>query len=130
MELGEQIRQCRKAKNISQEQLAELVNVSRQTIYKWETGLAQPSAEKRRELGAVLGELLEDACRDAAAEAECCAAAAFAEEPQDAALSKRRRRAVVTTAIVGLLALCSLVLAVCTGLTTVIAPYDQTSATT
>lgn len=38
MELGKQIYELRKKANLSQEQLAEKVGVSRQTISKWELG--------------------------------------------------------------------------------------------
>ena len=42
MNIGQRIAKCRKNTNISQEQLAEMLEVSRQTISKWETGLATP----------------------------------------------------------------------------------------
>lgn len=41
MELGKQIYELRKKANLSQEQLAEKVGVSRQTISKWELGVSQ-----------------------------------------------------------------------------------------
>ncbi len=37
---------ARKAKGLSQEELAERLNVSRQTIYKWEAGVTYPDIEK------------------------------------------------------------------------------------
>lgn len=40
MELGNKILELRKQKNLSQEQLAEKLNVTRQTISKWELGLS------------------------------------------------------------------------------------------
>lgn len=43
MSLGEKIIYLRKEKKLSQESLAEILNVSRQTIYKWECNLAWPS---------------------------------------------------------------------------------------
>ncbi len=36
--VGEKIYNLRKKKNLSQEDLASILNVSRQTISKWETG--------------------------------------------------------------------------------------------
>lgn len=36
MNLGENIKKLRKEKNLSQEQLAEMLNVSRQAVSKWE----------------------------------------------------------------------------------------------
>ena len=38
MNIGEKIYNLRKKKNMSQEELASVLNVSRQTISKWETG--------------------------------------------------------------------------------------------
>ena len=42
MKFGDNLRNLRKSKNISQEVLAEKVNVSRQSVSKWETGEAYP----------------------------------------------------------------------------------------
>lgn len=42
MRLGEKIRECRKKRGLSQEQLAEKLNVSRQAITKWETNKGVP----------------------------------------------------------------------------------------
>ena len=42
MQFGENLKKVRKNKKMSQEQLAEKVNVSRQSISKWETGEAYP----------------------------------------------------------------------------------------
>ena len=42
MNLGERIRILRKKNNLSQEQLAEKLNVSRQAISKWESNTAYP----------------------------------------------------------------------------------------
>lgn len=40
MDLGENLYNLRKKKNLSQEEVAEKLNVTRQTISKWETGLS------------------------------------------------------------------------------------------
>ena len=42
MNFGQNLRNLRKSRNISQEELAEKVNVSRQSVSKWETGEAYP----------------------------------------------------------------------------------------
>lgn len=42
MKFGENLKVLRNKKNISQEELAELVGVSRQSVSKWETSLAYP----------------------------------------------------------------------------------------
>ena len=46
MNIGEKIYQLRKKKNLSQEDLASVLNVSRQTISKWETGDSNPDLDK------------------------------------------------------------------------------------
>ncbi|MBD5549298.1 MAG: helix-turn-helix transcriptional regulator [Lachnospiraceae bacterium] len=46
MKLSKKIQSLRKEKGYSQEQLAELCNVSRQAILKWETGTTLPNQEK------------------------------------------------------------------------------------
>lgn len=70
--LGETLRKNRKLRNISQEQLAEAIDVTRQTISNWETGAAVPSANRLQQLSAVLGisaaELLGGEARPAADE--------------------------------------------------------------
>ena len=43
--LSENIRNFRKAKALSQEELAAKLHVVRQTVSKWETGLSVPDAE-------------------------------------------------------------------------------------
>lgn len=45
MKLGEKILQLRKAKGLSQEQLAAEISVSRQAISKWELGESMPDIE-------------------------------------------------------------------------------------
>ncbi len=45
MNLGEKIKRLRKENNLSQEQLAEKLNVSRQAISKWEANKAYPDIE-------------------------------------------------------------------------------------
>lgn len=46
MKLSEKILQLRKSKGMTQEELAELCNVSRQSISKWEADIALPETEK------------------------------------------------------------------------------------
>ena len=55
MELSENIFQFRKALGLSQEQLAEQVGVSRQSISKWETGQSAPELDKLVTLSRVFG---------------------------------------------------------------------------
>ena len=46
MTIGEKISKLRKENNYTQEQLAEILNVSRQSVSKWETDLTYPETEK------------------------------------------------------------------------------------
>lgn len=46
MTLGEKIQQLRKASGLSQEQLSEQLNVSRQSISKWELNESMPETDK------------------------------------------------------------------------------------
>ena len=55
MELPEKILQFRKALGLSQEQLAEQVGVSRQSISKWETGQSAPELDKLVGLSRIFG---------------------------------------------------------------------------
>lgn len=46
MDFSEKLLTLRKSKNLTQEELAEQVNVSRQSISKWESGQALPELDK------------------------------------------------------------------------------------
>ena len=64
MNLGEKIKECRKQAGLSQEQLAERLNVSRQAITKWETNKGIPDIANliaiSDEFGLSLDELIKD----------------------------------------------------------------------
>ena len=45
MELKDKLQELRKNNNLSQEKLAEKLDVSRQAVAKWENGLGLPSEE-------------------------------------------------------------------------------------
>ena len=51
MTLGEKIAKQRKELNYTQEQLADILGVSRQSISKWESDIAYPETDKLIELG-------------------------------------------------------------------------------
>ncbi len=53
MTFGEKLSRLRRENNYTQEQLAELMEVSRQTVSKWESDLAYPETEKLVKLGAI-----------------------------------------------------------------------------
>ncbi|MBQ7920376.1 MAG: helix-turn-helix domain-containing protein [Lachnospiraceae bacterium] len=52
--------QLRKINHMSQEELAEKVDVSRQTLSKWETGESLPDIEKCKFLAEIFGVTLDD----------------------------------------------------------------------
>ena len=62
--LGDNIKKYRKISNLSQEELADKVNVTRQSVSLWETGKTQPSVDALIEIASALGvtadELLSD----------------------------------------------------------------------
>ena len=60
--LSEKLYQLRRSRGLSQEQLAEQLNVSRQAVSKWESGASMPESEKllaiSRFFGVTLDELM------------------------------------------------------------------------
>ena len=46
MNLGERLFELRKAKNLTQDDVAEKLNVTRQTVSKWETNQSTPDFDK------------------------------------------------------------------------------------
>lgn len=46
MEFADKLTALRKSRELTQEQLAEQLNVSRQSVSKWESGQVIPEAEK------------------------------------------------------------------------------------
>ena len=57
---GENLIELRKLHNMSQEELAELIGISRQTLSKYETGDSLPDIEKCKMIADVFGVLLDD----------------------------------------------------------------------
>lgn len=66
MGFAENFKEIRSKRNITQEQLAEIFSVSRQTISKWESGLGYPETEKllaiSKELNVSLDYLFSERC--------------------------------------------------------------------
>ena len=50
MNIGEKLYELRKGKNLSQEEVADKLNVTRQTISKWETNGSSPDFDKIKPL--------------------------------------------------------------------------------
>ena len=59
MTFGERLYQLRKEKSLSQEDLAEQLHVSRQSISRWENGSASPDFEKASQLSQLFGMTLD-----------------------------------------------------------------------
>lgn len=58
--IGNKILELRKLKNLSQEQLAEKMDVTRQTISKWELGETSPDIEQSKKLSKIFEISLDD----------------------------------------------------------------------
>lgn len=55
MKISEKIALCRKEHGMSQEELAAMLDISRQAVSRWETGAAMPDTEKIIQLSRVFG---------------------------------------------------------------------------
>ena len=55
MSIGDKIRRLRKVKKLTQEQLAEYLNISSQAVSKWETGLSSPDIDMLPRLAVFFG---------------------------------------------------------------------------
>ena len=62
MTFGENLQYYRKQNNLTQEDLAEQMQVSRQSVSKWENGEAMPDLEKVIKLADILRVNLDDLC--------------------------------------------------------------------
>ena len=60
MEIGNKILELRKKHNYSQEKLAELLNVSRQTISKWELGDTSPDITQAKKISKIFNISLDE----------------------------------------------------------------------
>ena len=64
MEFNEKLQKLRKEHNITQEGLADKLNVSRQAVSKWESGSAYPDMEKLISLSRIFNISLDDLVND------------------------------------------------------------------
>lgn len=88
MSFAENLKQIRKEKNISQEKLAELLDVSRQAVSKWEQGIGYPEVEKllllSKELNISLDSLMEtEAVKEEKPETENVTGTIIIESPNE-----------------------------------------------
>lgn len=70
MNFGENLQRLRKGKNISQENLAEALQVSRQTIGKWENGTTYPEVECLIQISDFFGVSIDTLLKGTVAEAD------------------------------------------------------------
>lgn len=122
--LNESIKNLRKAKGLSQEELAVKLHVVRQTVSKWETGLSVPDAAALISLAAALDTSVEVLLGETVPEHEPDGIAALSEKLaainlQLAERSTAKRNA-VRWALVGV---CALILAVFAALAAMKSPY-------
>lgn len=105
MNLSDNILQMRRALGLSQEQLAEQLGVSRQSVSKWETGQSAPELEKLMALSRVFGVSTDALLGDPQAEA----GSAPTEAPMSDYIRANFLRRLLTigwvTSLVGVLAL-------------------------
>lgn len=107
MELTERLAQARKARGLSQADAAERLNVSRQAISRWETGVGTPSLDSLIQMSQLYGVSLNELVygpeaaqpREEAAEPEAQPECPAVREPH------RRRTALLALAAAGILAL-------------------------
>ena len=55
MDFGSRLAYVRKEKGLNQEQLAEMLGITRQTVYKWEAGITYPDVDKLCDTAKKLG---------------------------------------------------------------------------
>ncbi|MBQ0101673.1 MAG: helix-turn-helix transcriptional regulator, partial [Firmicutes bacterium] len=65
MEFSEKLVKLRKIKGITQDEMASAVGVSRQAVYKWESGQSYPEVPKLIELHLLFGISIDDLLDDA-----------------------------------------------------------------
>lgn len=65
MEIGNKLNQLRKLSGMTQEQLAEKINVSRQTISKWESDSTSPDLESIVKISRIFHVSLDDLLKEA-----------------------------------------------------------------
>lgn len=105
MQLSDNIAQLRKALGLSQEQLAEQLGVSRQSISKWETGQSAPELDKLVALSRVFGVSTDTLLGNSAPEVEVPQAARAMGDYVRANLLRRLFTVGWVTSLVGILAL-------------------------
>ena len=122
--LNENIKAIRKSKGLSQQDLADKLNVVRQTISKWEQGLSVPDSDLLIVLSEALETPVSTLLGETVAEIEADEIKALSEKLEIINLQFARRKAMRRSALHwGLVAVCVVILAVAAVLVVVNSPY-------
>ena len=122
--LNENIKALRKSKGLSQQDLADKLNVVRQTISKWEQGLSVPDSDLLIALSEALETPVSTLLGENVVESEADAVKALSEKLEIINLQFARRKAMRRSALHWLLiAVCLGILAVAAVLAVVNSPY-------
>ena len=102
--LGEKIYSLRKERGLSQEELADALNVSRQSVSKWETDQSVPDYDNVAAMCAFFGVSLDGFTGNGAATAEAVMPVAYAEaaaaaQPENEAADKRLWKSIFLTTL-------------------------------
>lgn len=108
MELSKKVYEMRKAQGLSQEQLAEKLGVSRQSVSKWEAGESMPELERVVEMSKIFNVSTDYLLKESEVD-ELTVRTQALEKKQQALLSetekaKRRRYRILSCVVVYLLA--------------------------
>lgn len=122
--LNENIKAIRESKGLSQQDLADKLNVVRQTISKWEQGLSVPDSDLLIVLSEALETPVSTLLGETVAEIEADEIKALSEKLEIINLQFARRKAMRRSALHwGLVAVCVGILAVAAVLVVVNSPY-------
>lgn len=122
--LSENIRAIRRAKGLSQEELAIKLNVVRQTISKWEQGLSVPDSDLLLSLSEVLETPVSTLLGETVIELEVDAIKAISEKLEIINLQLARRKTMRKTVFHWLLiSFCAVIVAIAAALIVINSPY-------
>ncbi len=122
--LNENIKAIRKSKGLSQQDLADKLNVVRQTVSKWEQGLSVPDSDLLIALSEALETPVSTLLGENVVESEADAVKALSEKLEIINLQFARRKTMRRSALHwGLVAVCVGILAVAAVLVVVNSPY-------
>ena len=122
--LGENIKAVRKSKGLSQEELAVKINVVRQTVSKWESGLSVPDSDLLVALSEALETPVSTLLGETVAPSEPDGIKAISEKLEIINLQLARRKNTERRLLRGLLiALCAVIVLVFAALIVLKSPY-------